>query len=200
MTEPCAQLQRRGHWAEDALDGRCDFPIGPRNTWSNLAYPLCGVALVRLDPSPAAWTMASALLCLGVGSGLYHGFKTLWANRLDWTGMYLVFGCLSVHGLAPSHPAVPWLMALTGILLAVLFAYVVPNVSLEVQMGVLVWFSALQGILAGHWQLVVLGMGTFVLAFGIWQLDQRRVTGKWGHATWHVLTAIAIPLLFLAQG
>lgn len=196
----CPQRQARGGWWEDQLCGRCAFPIGPRNTYSNVAYPLAGAGLLYWDHSPAGWVMAGSLLVLGIGSALYHGHKTLWANRLDHLGMYLVFGALSVHGFAPAHPATPVAMLLTGALLALLLAYVVPRVSLDVQMGILVWFSALPGVLRGHRAEVMVAVGCFAVAYLAWQLDvAHRVTGKWGHALWHVLTAAAIPVLFWAQ-
>ena len=199
--ESCARLQARGGWAEDALEQRCGWPIAPRNTWSNLAYPLAGAYLVSVDPSRSAWVLAVALAVLGVGSALYHGLKTRWANKLDWVGMYLVFGSLGIHGIDPANPGTPAAMIVTAVLVAGLFSYVVPNVSLEVQMGVLLWFSAVPGVLAGHSAQVALGMGAFVVAFGAWHADRRRfVVGKWGHALWHILTAFAIPTIFLAQG
>ena len=192
-------MQNRGHWAEDRLAGRCTFPIGPWNTWSNGAYLLSGGALIAKEQTSAAWVMGGSLIALGIGSGLYHGFKTLWANRLDWTGMYLVFGALAVHGMAPHHPLIPWAMLLTGALLAALLAYVVPNVSLEIQMGVLVWFAALPVVLHGHGLLLIIPMSLLVIAYGAWHLDQRGWSGRWGHALWHVLTAFALALLFWAQ-
>lgn len=90
-------------------------------------------------------------------------------------------------------------MALTGVLLAALLTYVVPNVTLEVQMGVLFWFSSLPVVFAGHGTRLVLPIGLFVLAYACWQADQRGWTGRYGHAAWHCLTSAAIPLLFLAQ-
>lgn len=201
LIDSCSKLQTRGGWAEDAAEGRCSFPIGPRNTWSNLAYPAVAVALLGVWTDPGTIVMAVALTVLGIGSGLYHGFKTRWANKLDWCGMYLVFGALSVHSFHPGNPNTWMAMALTGVLLAVLFSYVVANkVNLDVQMGLLLWFSALPVVLHGHIALVGTSMALFVAAFVCWELDlARHLVGRWGHALWHILTALAIGSMYAAQ-
>lgn len=199
MTDTCRVLQQRGHWAEDAMCGRCTFPIGPLNTWSNSAYLIAAGALLWRSIDAASLVMAASLCALGIGSGLYHGYKTLWANRLDWVGMYLVFGSLAVHGF-PDSPLTPILMAVTGGLLALLFAYVIPRVSLEVQTGLLFWFAAVPIALKGHWPIVLSVLGVFVLAYGCWVGDRRGWTGRWGHAVWHVWSAIGIYLLYTGQG
>ncbi|MGD9525041.1 MAG: hypothetical protein AB7P61_07600 [Gemmatimonadales bacterium] len=195
----CAHLRARGGWSEDACLGRCSFPIGPRNTWSNAAYVLAGVVVVLLDRTLAGWVMAGSLVMLGLGSGLYHGFKTLWANRLDHVGMYLTFGALAVHASAPRHPVTPWLMLVTGVALAVLLSYVIPRVSLDLQMGMLLWFSMIPAVLLGSASLALLSFGVFLAAYLCWQLDKHRALLRlWGHALWHILTAAAIAMMYLA--
>lgn len=196
----CDHRRARGGWWEDATLERCAFPIGPRNTWSNLAYVGAGLTLLAIG-SPPATVMAGSLVVLGIGSGLYHGYKTIWANRLDHVGMYLTFGALSVHGIAPFHPTIPYLMITTGILLAVLFSYVIPGINLDVQMGLLLWYAGIPAFLGGHANWAVLSMAIFLLGFVAWQMDKHRLlVGLWGHAIWHIATAVAIALMFMAQG
>lgn len=195
----CLRLQRRGGWYEDLEANRCSFPIGPWNTWSNVAYLLAGFWVVYRDPSLSGWLMGWSLLVLGLGSFFYHGFKTVEMNNLDRAGMYLVFGALSIHAL-PLHPWTPWLMLLTGILLAVLFTYVINNVSLDVQMGVLFYYTLVAGLMGGDQKGTLVAFGLFLLAFACWQVDKRTSwLGRYGHALWHCLTALAIPLMYLAQ-
>jgi len=159
------------------------------------------VAVVLIEGGPASAVMGAALCALGVGSFLYHGLKTLWANELDVAGMYVTFGALATHALAPAHPATAWLMALSGSLLAVLFVYVLPPVKLEVQMGMLLYFTALPAILTGASALAWTSLGLFVLGYLAWHLDRARAPfiGLWGHALWHLLTAAAIALMYLAS-
>lgn len=198
----CERLRNRGRWHEDRALGRCDFPIGPRNTWSNATYIAVGFALAFFDQSAPTVVMSFALVMLGIGSGLYHGVKTKWANKLDHVGMYLVFGGLVAHGVDPSHPHTPALMLVTGVLLAGLFSYTGIKVTLDIQMGLLLYLSSLPGVLLGNWELLAWGYGLFLLGFAAWQLDLRRspLVGLWGHAIWHALTALAIGAIYLSQG
>lgn len=200
MSESCEHRRRRGGWTEDRALGRCAWPIGPRNTWSNLAYPAVGWSVLALDPASAmAWVFAGAMTVLGIGSALYHGFKTIWANQLDHVGMYLVFGSLLVAAMAPEHPYAPLAMAVSGLVLAVIFAYVV-KVSLDAVMGVLLWFTYVGVALEGDMLLGGISLALFTVGYTAWQLDKAKhpMIGLWGHAVWHILTAAALGAMFLA--
>lgn len=200
--ETCQTLQQRGGWAEDVLDGKCDWPIAWRNTYSNAAYWLVAYLLLSVRPIvPAAWAMALALALLGLGSALYHGTKRGWANRCDVAGMYAVFGGLAVHALDPSHPMIPFLMVGGGAVLGYLFAFKLAAINLNAQMGLLLALASIRPMLHGGRWLAIGSLVVFGLAYEAWTLDrQRKLVGVWGHALWHVLTAAAIGLLFLAQG
>src|SRR3546814_8785788 len=66
VTDSCAKLRGRGGWWEDQYLGRCWSPIGPRNTYSNAAYAVCGGLAVVLRPHLAAtplFAMAMVALC-----------------------------------------------------------------------------------------------------------------------------------------
>lgn len=197
----CARKIARGGWAEERLGtGSCDFPIGPRNTWSNAAYVGAAGFILTQDRSASALVMAGALTTLGVGSALYHGYKTLWANKLDHVGMYLTFGALAVHGYG-QYPHTPVAMAVTGVALAGLFTYTGIRVTLDVQVGLLLWFSLMPTVLKGNYWMAAAAFGWYIAGYIVWQLDKQDqpITGKWGHALWHILTSVAIGLTFLAQ-
>ena len=199
MMDSCDRLRRRGGWAEDALAQRCSFPIGPWNTWSNLAYFLAGAWVVYQDASLSGWVMGWALGTLGMGSLLYHGYKSVEWNKLDRAGMYFVFGAMCIHAL-PAHPWTPWFMLGTGLLLAVLFAYVLNNIDLDVQMGVLFYYSLVAGVMFGDRTGAMIAFAVFLLGFVCWQLDKRTLwLGRFGHALWHILTALAIAVMYGAQ-
>jgi hypothetical protein len=199
----CDRLRARGGWAEDAILHRCTSPIGPRNTYSNIAYAIAGFALLFVDGmQPAAAGVAwFSLTGLALGSAMYHSNKTLFSNMLDHVGMYMTFGALAVHGWAPDWPGMPYLMALTGMGLATYFVYAKPRFGMDVQLGVLFLLGAIPAAIWGDrlWlgaALVLFGMG-----FGAWHLDKNptRPLGVWGHALWHKFTAWAIFCMFLAQ-
>jgi len=198
VDDSCAKLQARGGWAEDAALHRCSFPIGPRNVISNLAYLAVGANLAERG----FWAMGIAMTVLALGSGIYHGWKTLWANKLDWVGMYMVFGCLVVHAIVPASTAAPWLMLAFGAAVALYYSYELNGIDLNAQMGLFLFLSLLPALWGPtpHVPMACAGFATFLVAYGVWQLDvaHSKWVGLWGHAIWHVLTAIAIGLVFLS--
>jgi predicted membrane channel-forming protein YqfA (hemolysin III family) len=189
-----------GGWGEDRLLGRCTFPIGPRNTISNLAYPLVGVGLVAFDPSAAAHVFALLLILLGIGSALYHGCKTEWTDQLDHAGMYAVFAGLTTYALAPTSPLTAWAMVLAAAAMVIVFGFVM-NLDTDPQMGVLTAAGIIHGALIGSWRRTLGAVLLLAVAYVVWHLDRRPAppTGLWGHAVWHAMTAVGIGLLFLAQ-
>ena len=200
MNEPCEQLQARGRWWEDRVLKRCGWPIGPRNTYSNAAYAFAAGWLVWRFPSRETSVLAAALCLLAVGSGLYHGLKTKWANNLDRAGMYAVFGALGIYPSVVQHELAWAAMALTGVLFAVLMVYVIVGVSLDLQMGVLLYFVVVPAFLLGDHVLAGVSMGLFLLGYWCWHADlaRRKYVGLWGHALWHIFTAAAIPVVYAA--
>ena len=198
--EECYHRRCRGKWYEDEYLGRCKFPLGPRNTWSNAAYFLAALVVLIGDFSANGLVMALSLTALGAGSALYHGFKTLWANKLDRVGMYLTFGALVIHGHQPD-PSLWIAMLATGVLMSVLLVYIIPTSLLDLQMGILLWLSGVPAILKGFPQGALISLGLFVIGYAAWQCDHRRkFVGLWGHAIWHILTAFAIALMYFSQG
>ena len=55
------------------------FPVEPINAWSNLFIIALGIAamiLIRRRSSPGFWLLAILLVANGIGSLLWHGFRT----------------------------------------------------------------------------------------------------------------------------
>lgn len=197
----CSERQQRGGFWEDTLTGRCAFPIAPVNTWTNLAYLVAAWGVGHLGTS-AAGVEAALLTCLGVGSGLFHGFKTVFTDRLDNAGMYLTYGGLLVYTLAPLSPWTPLAMALVGIVLAWRLAFIpVPDDYESVIMGCFVGAVTIAVALHGHPLHALAGFALLGVAYAIWWMDMRRTfwLPRWGHGCWHVLTAIATYLLFVGR-
>ncbi|SRR6266496_6041891 len=190
----CKELQKNGNWWEDQLVNRCKFPIGPRNTWSNLAYVLAAAGVW-----PLSKTFAVMLGLLGIGSGLYHGFKTQWADRLDNAGMYAAFGSLTVWMVAPRTVFAPLAMVLlTGILIWRFVYTKVPDNYETILMGAFSGISVVAVALNGSPVAALTSLVLMGVAYISWWADQQRKFPwpKWGHAVWHLLTATAIYLLF----
>lgn len=189
-----------GWWAEARLRGcRHDLsvPVEPVNTYTNLAYLAAGLTLVGWRPSWPAAVMAAALAILCVGSSLYHGLKTHWAERLDVAGMYCVFGAMAIYALAPDHPWIGPVM-LGGMTVGALTLNRPGD--LNERMGILLTLISLRGFLLGHAWLALASLTIFAVAYLAWNLDHRDPppTGRYGHAIWHVCTAAAIALMFVA--
>ena len=195
----CGRKIARGGWGEDLALQRCEAPIGPRNAYSNAAYPLAGWVLPFLAGwTPATLVMATTLTMLGYGSYRYHAYKTVADNNLDRAGMYLVFGALAACALAPAHDMIALAMVTWGVVLATLFTYVIKSVNLDLQMGLLLGFAGTGALLHGDAGLAGISMLVFLAAYAAWQLNKSGRLVPWGHAIWHVFTAVAIDLMYLA--
>lgn len=201
MGEPRLQLIRRGGWTEDVFLMRMKPPFGPRNMWSNLAYGMVGIGLAFIYQDLSSSAMALSLILLMTGSALYHGYKTLYANHMDWLGMYAVFGALAAHGFAPEEDWISWIMLGAGAVLGWIYAEKMHWVSMDWHMGALLVVASVGPVLERHWPLLAISWGLFIIAFTIWHLDKahHKLVGLWGHALWHILTAIAIGVMYVAQ-
>lgn len=192
--EPCNVLIDRGGWSEDWFRGSCTPPIGPRNTWSNLAYAAVGIALAwRYQDAASAW-MAMALCVLAVGSGAYHAFKTVATNRMDWVGMYATFGALVGHGWAPN--VMPLMVLLgAGLVLRFMTRWRRADWHMIAAGGLAALPVGLRG---DGWSLLP-AVGLYAAAQICFWCDKQRVLRYWGHALWHVFAALAIGALFISQ-
>lgn len=183
-------------WGEDRLGWS---PYAPLNTWSNAAYAFAGLWVLQ-HGIPTAGPVALALGLLAVGSGLYHATAQEWARRLDHAGIHAVFGALVVHGIAPLHPLTPWLMAPLAAVLTAWFVWLRPT-DLTSVLGLYLIAAFTPAFLRGSVDHAVAAFLLLAVAYLAWQIDQRPTIplGRLGHALWHVLTAVAIALLYRAQ-
>lgn len=187
----CEHKRARGGWEEDALATDCTPPIAPANTWSNGAYAVAAVVLPgRL------WPTALALVLLAIGSGLYHACKTRACNRLDRAGMGLVFGV--IIGAALGMP--PWAQIGFGLGPAAIVYTQGLRHGMDRLLAMLLVPTVLLGLVVGDTGGIATSLALFALAWGCWRLDRARrfpVRG-WGHACWHLGTAVAIAALAVA--
>jgi len=185
-------------WWESEIEGNCDpdkeltGPAEPVNTWSNLAYIFGGVYLIVGYCSYHSVVFAIALICLGIGSGLYHAIPSRGTAALDHFGIYAVFTMLILWGIGT-----PWfLMGIIGFLAAYHFRFTIEtnlNSTTTVVGGLSFWA-------VGWSPLAIVALGLFALAFVAWILDRRRILlWRYGHGIWHVLTAAAITLMFVSR-
>ena len=88
-----------------------------------------------------------------------------------------------------------WAMAVAAGAGAYVFRYAF-SMNLNAMMSLFLWICL---VATGLSPLAIASLVCFVLAMTAWQLDKRRVlTHRWGHGIWHVVTAAAIALMFVA--
>jgi hypothetical protein len=193
--KPCA-----GDWWESEIELVCEagrptvrphrWPLQPVNTVSNLAYAVAGIVTALVMGTAVSWVFAGAMTLLCIGSSAYHSWPSTKTAALDHAGMYATFLALVFGSLLN----VWWVVALIAVGGAWVYRYAF-TVNLNLMMG-----TFLAVILATKQNtMALIALGVFLLAMGAWQMDRRRwVLGRWGHGLWHVLTAAAIALMFVA--
>lgn len=207
----------------DPYAGLCHVPQQPINTYSNLVYAFWGVLLAGALGTGPAWVFALAMTYLCVGSMLYHAISTEWAHVVDETGMYGVYTALAVFAVATAlgwqggGPAAA-MLGVAGVAMYVFGSLFEEGPGAGEQrrhlkkpryrnliIGVLLAVAALLPLLNYErtWGYVVASVVLFALAFWVWHLDRARrfplIGGRaWGHAVWHLLTAPATALVFVA--
>lgn len=179
-----------GHWADDEYLKRSKPPYSDINTWSNIVYVIAG-ALYFLQTGDERF--AIAMFWLGLGSAVYHAFKTIrccginWAAGSDDSGMFAVLGYLATGS---------WIGLLTGALFGLMRNKFDPKVNLNHAIGIVFAIIVLQ---AGVTWMNGLAILTFGLAYLAWNLDRERWApmpiARWCHGVWHLLTAIGFYLL-----
>ena len=196
----CAAKQQMGGWWEDVLAGRCTFPIGPLNTWSNVAFLAAGWAGWALARSGPALVFALEMSVLAVGSALYHGFKTVLTDQADEGGMYLVLSGLATYALAPHLPWIAIAMAVVSMIVTV-GILLGPNWSryLDPLTGAFIGVAALALVFRGRYFIAGTALALLGAAFMAWHDDRDRTfpVPRAGHALWHLLSAAGLLALFL---
>lgn len=187
-------------WGEHRILQRLRPPYEPRNVVSNLAYGLVGGWIALQFQDSASATFAVALFVLMTGSALYHGYRDAEgdANSTDWSGMVAVFAVLG--GLAWG---LPWWVAaaLALAMIAVNQRWLRYQTHRDWVLGLGLVLASLPPALGQHWAVLGASWACFAVAYLFWTLDRSASIpiGRWGHAFWHILTAIAFGLLFTAQ-
>lgn len=198
--ETCTELQNDGGWWEDQLVNRCKFPIGPRNTFSNLAYVAAGILVLLKSMALANIEFAAALVFLGVCSGTYHGFKTPATGKLDDAGMYAVFSSLLFYVLSPHYPLIGLFMLIASILTVMELGFHSRSSYLHPFVGLTTVLCVVYVALNDNPLIAGISLLIFGGAYIIWWMDKKKtftVAPKWGHAFWHLFTATAIYTLFM---
>lgn len=208
--DPCG-----GKWDEAYIHGcekgLCHIPQQPVNTYSNLAYLAAGVYMHVIVGTNASLVFAITMMYLAVASSLFHATSTKWAGMLDVTAIYVVFSAIAVYAASSVFDGTNWTFTPPIMfVLAGLTSYVCSkrfhrrmNLVIAVFLGgsylaVLINMAIERDRSA--WRYLLASFLLFVIAYGIWNLDRKRIfpIRGWGHGFWHVLTAAASAFVFQA--
>lgn len=197
MSDTCEIRRLRGNFAEGRLASNCDGAIEPWNTWSNVAYVIGAIVVAVRRPELMGWLLTAAMVLLGVGSGLYHYFKRGWSNRVDVSGMYAT---MSAIGFATWPIQADWWAAIavfcTGVITA-LYAHVLWKRWDTTKVMAVTLLVGTAGLIAsGSWLTLAVSWGCYAIGYAFWTIDQRTTwLGRYGHAMWHVFTAVAMTVM-----
>ncbi|MBI5201222.1 MAG: hypothetical protein HY925_06520 [Elusimicrobia bacterium] len=135
-----------------------------------------------------------------MASFFFHASLTWAGETLDVLGMYLVVGFLLVHGLGLRRRWFAFLAALSTAVLVSDAGHALRRPLFGVLTGGLL-LAELRPTVARDRRLLFAALAVFLLAFGIWTLDQRKIVCSpesllQGHAVWHLLCAGSLALLY----
>ena len=201
-----------GGWWEAELNqcasGLLMVPQQPVNTYTNIAYLTGGLFLMfELNTLPAfVFFITTLYLC--AGSCLYHATSTRWGGSLDVSAMYALFSSLTVYAASTLISLEDSLVALIMFVVAVLIGWLLRfkykgNMVLKIGLFIVLIYSFLIWSMLQHNMsllnvYLISSFVLYVIAFIIWILDKKRIfpIKRWGHGLWHLLTAVAISMLF----
>lgn len=219
-TPPCPWDQFRPaavHFCEREL---CAWIEQPANTWSNLAYVIVGLVIIRLarrEGHPQLAAIGLIEILLGFGSAYFHASSTHWGEVVDIGCMFLFSSyvlvinfnrwlCTRGPGLSRRvQVAIFLLISSVSILAVSLFQGWVGIVLFAAQavgagrLERLLYRQRAPGV--SYRPLFAL-LGTFALAWGIWWLDILKIVCDpdnhflQGHAAWHLLNSLCFLFLY----
>jgi predicted membrane channel-forming protein YqfA (hemolysin III family) len=203
----------KGGWCEAKLNhcesGLLRLPQQPVNTYSNIAYATGGLFLTFLLGTLPTYILSITALYLCVGSALYHATSTRWAGSLDVSSMYALFSALAAYAALTligglSDPLVALIMFAVAVLCGYFLRYRYRgNMSLKIGIFLVltyvftVWHLVRNGrsLVDGY---LIVSLVLFAVAYVAWNIDKIKNCPfrRWGHGIWHVLTAVAIFVLY----
>lgn len=214
MTCPWESLTRAP--AEFCEASICGWIRQPANTWSNVGFLVVGVVILRRARKTEARHLSGLgyiVLATAFGSAFFHASETLLGRFLDWAGMYLGASyMLSVNvrrWLRWPRGRIRVLFWANFLVLMALMtpqALRAPSTYYMLEMSfccvTVEAFLFIRDRRTTNYTWLVRYWTVFLVAYGLWHLDVRRVLcdpgNHWisGHALWHLLDAVALAFLF----
>lgn len=211
-------LQRFGpaniKWCEERV---CGWINEPANTWSNLPYMAFGLWIIShagRRGSPAGRAFGAVVIVMGVFSFLYHASNNFLTQCLDFTGMFL----MAFFVLAANARRLGWprrglgALYLAAVVLATLALRPLHAAGIPIQLtiaaaGVVIALSEYAARAKtgdrGSLKTFYCALATVSAAELCSVADYKRIlcdpSNHWlqGHAAWHILGAVAMPMIYL---
>jgi hypothetical protein len=205
------------HFCEREL---CGWITQPANTWSNLAYVIVGIWLIRLAYKEGHRALAAVgviEILIGIGSFFFHMSSTHLGEVVDVGAMYLLVGYALVINLARYRLRVGRPLAPKMLVGLFIFLVTVSIISVAMYKGkVGIWVFAIQAVIAGHLEMRMYRhhggeedygpirglLVCFGIAWAFWWLDLLGVFCDpdnhflQGHAIWHVFNSAVFYFLY----
>ena len=203
-------VECKGNFREAYLNscqtGLLKVPQQPINTYSNILYLTGGMFLMFEITSLPTYVFFITTLYLFIGSSWFHATSSKSAGHLDVSAMYALFTAMLVYSITSLTTLNDSIIALLMFIIAVLSAYllirrfykyIIPILVLLTYMFVII--NKLQNnvpqVIDGF---IISSFVLFLLGIGAWLVDKSKFfpNNRWGHAFWHLFSAVAICLLY----
>jgi len=191
----------------------CGWITQPSNTWSNLAFIIVGILLVRMarrEEQPKLILVGYSSIFLGFGSGLFHMTSAFVFEIFDLLGMFLISGlmlCLNLERLLSLRIQTVYSLFIAMTRASVLAMLLwkpagIPIFAIQIAAAMTVEMLLHIRRDAIQYRYFMAMAGSFAFAFAIWTAD---ITGYicdpdnhfiTGHAVWHVLNSVAIFFIY----
>jgi len=201
-------------WCEERV---CGWINEPANTWSNLLYMALGAWIMRHASrrgSAPGGAFGAVVIVMGALSFLYHASNNFLTQALDFTGMFLmVFFVLATNARRlgwPRRGLGALYLAAVAVATAALWPLNAAGVPIQLSVaaaGVVIAISEAASRAKtgdrGTMKAFYAAAATLVVAESCSIIDYKRIgcvpTNHWiqGHAAWHVIGALAMPMIYL---
>lgn len=200
-------------WCEEII---CSFINNPANTWTNIAYIIFGLWVLKIGSDDKRFTKlyAFALIFTGLVSGFYHATNNYLTQFFDFVGMFTLVGSIIVFNIKRQGITKEFSLKIYYTLVSVLsasffFAHYLFPVQFMIAIAVVV--IILQEILiyrkfraTKDLKMFITALLTLGFAETMSIIDLKRIWCEptnhiilQGHAIWHLSAALGLFFYFL---
>lgn len=193
-------------WCEPTV---CSYINEPANTWSNLAFLLVGVMILKKITGRLTTKFAWIVIVMGSFSAIYHASNNYLTQHLDFLGMslmtsyFLALGAVRLNQKFNSLMAWYWFfvsanvttLLFLGILDLPIQTLLALNATPIIVLESILYFKAPKKLKMSYF---IISIVTLIVAQVFAQIDLKRIYCKpeslflHGHVMWHLLCAVSM--------